>query len=142
MNGKLPLHWTVLNDSIEEFRLHLDALFRFYPKWKGITALFEKDAVGSSSFEMACTTYTRNRVLNVVEEIRVRYTATTPPVNIGNALMMAAIDNNISLDGVYFFMRRQPATMLSMLRRDTNHSNNSNNNAIVLRRSTRKRKRT
>ena len=143
LNGRLPLHLSVCPKCcIAEFQLHLDALFRFFPRWKGITALFQKDAFGITSFEMACTTFTRSRVLDVVEEILVRYTATTPTVNIGHALMMAATDNTISLDGVYFLMRRQPATMLSMLRRDTNHSIDNNNNAIVLRRSTRKRKRT
>jgi hypothetical protein len=132
IHGRLPLHWTVANSCIEEFQLHLDALFRFYPKWKGITALFQKDAFGTTSFEMACTKFTRNRVLDMVEEILVRYTTTIPPVNIGDALMMAAINDSISLDGVYFFMRRQPDIMLSMLRRDRPHGATATKTATSL----------
>ena len=122
-DGVLPLHGTVRPSygSIEDFQMHVDALFHFYPKWKGITALFQKNGSGYTSFEMACEKFTRNAVLDVVEEILMRYTTMTPPVNMGDALMMAAIDDSISLDGVYFFMRRQPDIMLSRLRRDRSH---------------------
>ena len=119
--GELPLHCVVsvlrmAGGSLQEFQLILDALLRFYPRWKGMIALFQKDNSGWSSFEMACRKFSRKNVMETVEQAILRYTGTALSLNIGNALMMAAIDDTISLDGVFFLMRRQPDTMLSMLR--------------------------
>ena len=46
--------------------------------------------------------------------------------NFGNAMILAATDDRISLDGLFFLIQRQPNSMLSMLR----HRNNNNNNRI------------
>ena len=131
--GYLPLHLVILKLSagdlltrrIKEFEIVFDAMVRFFPKWKGLHALFQKEGGGRTAFELACETLTRKTVIEVVEAILVRYSGTT---NIGNALMMAAIDDNVNLDGLYFLMRRHPATMLSMVRRD--HSQESTTTTI------------
>ena len=117
--GALPLHWCTIRmagGSLQEFQLIFDALLCFYPRWKGMLALFQQDDNGRSSIEMACENFPRKSVMETVEQTILRYTGTTPSLNIGNALMMAAIDDTISLDGVFFLMRRQPDKMLSMLR--------------------------
>ena len=70
--------------------------------------------------------------MEVVEELLVRYTANNGRVNTnyntnnGNAMILAASDDTISLDGLFFLIRRQPDSMLSMLR----HRNNNNNDRI------------
>ena len=80
-------------------------MFRFYPKWKGFHALFQKADFGRTAFVLACEKLTRETVIEVVETILVRFSGTTSSLNIGDALVMAAIDNNSSLDGLYFIMR-------------------------------------
>ena len=105
-----------MTDAKPRFEIMLDTMFRFYPKWKGFHALFQKADFGRTAFVLACEKLTRETVIEVVETILVRFSGTTPSLNIGDVLVMAAIDNNSSLDGLYFIMRRHPATMLSMLR--------------------------
>ena len=106
----------------------LDSVIRFYPRWKGINTLFQKtnSFVWPVPFEVACDKLTRAAVMNIVEETLVRYTTTNGLVNdnTGNAMILAATDDRISLDGLFFLIRRQPDSMLSMLR----HRNNNNNN--------------
>ena len=121
--NELPLH--LVADDLRSFRVVLDCLFRYYPRWRGTHALFH-NGFNDTPFALACKLFTHTKVMVVVEEILVRYT-TNEFVDYHNALIMSAIDDNISLDGLYFFMRRQPDSMLSMLR----HRNNNNHNHIV-----------
>ena len=118
LHGQL-LHHTVTG-CLRSFRVVLDATIRFYPRWKGIRTLFQKENSwrGVTPFQLACDKLTRAAVMEVVEDILVRYTTNTGLVNNnnnGNAMVMAATDDTISLDGLYFSIRRQPDTMLSML---------------------------
>ena len=130
LSGELPFHWGTHN--IRKFRVVLDGYFRFYPRWKGINALFTIDNDGDTPFLLACEELTHSKVMEVVEELLVRYTANNGRVNTnyntnnGNAMILAASDDTISLDGLFFLIRRQPDSMLSMLR----HRNNNNNDRI------------
>ena len=123
----LPRRWWQMTRMRMRMRMRivLDCLFRYYPRWKGIHALFH-NGFNDTPFALACKLFTHTKVMLVVEEILVRYT-TNEFVDYHNALIMLAIDDNISLDGLFFFMQRQPDSMLSMLR----HRNNSNHNHIV-----------
>ena len=126
--GTLPIHY--VTNNLRSFRVVLDSVIRFYPRWKGINTLFQKtnSFVWRVPFELACDKLTRAAVMNVVEETLVRYTTNDGLVNdnFGNAMILAATDNRISLDGLFFLIQRQPNSMLSMLR----HRNNNNNNRI------------
>ena len=128
--GTLPIHY--VTNNLRSFRVVLDSVIRFYPRWKGINTLFQKsyNGVWRVPFELACDKLTRAAVMNVVEETLVRYTTTNGLVNdnTGNAMILAATDDRISLDGLFFLIRRQPDSMLSMLRHRNNNNNNNNNN--------------
>ena len=113
VQNRLPFHWGAHN--IRKFRVLLEAYFRYYPKWKGLHALFSIDNDGNTPFTLACDQLTRAKVLEVVEESLVRYN-THESVDSNNALILAASDDTISLDSVYFIIRRQPDKMLTMLR--------------------------
>ena len=116
-HDELPLHWA--NNNIRKFRMVLDAYFWYYPRWKGLHALFSLDNYGDTPFQKACNTLTRAAVMEVVDDILVRYTTNNELLHTndnGNAMLVAAIDDTISLDGLYFSIRRQPPTMLGMLR--------------------------
>ena len=123
-SGTLPIHYVANN--LQAFQVVLDSLFRYYPRWKGINTLFQKDNDGDTPFQLACKSLSRTKVMEVVEEVLVRHTTTNGLVNdnTGNAMILAATDDRISLDGLFFLIRRQPDSMLSMLR----HRNNNNNN--------------
>merc|ERR1712119_44652 len=54
-----------------------------------------------------------------------RYSTATP-VNSMDALLLAAIDERIHLDGVYFVLRRQPDVLTRMLPPRLNNNNNNN----------------
>jgi hypothetical protein len=132
-NNELPFHWVA--DTLRQFQVLLDAYFRYYPRWKGIKALFTLNNVGETPFEFACKTLTQPRVMEVVEEILSRYITNTGLVNTttannnnGNAMLLAASEDTMSLDGLFFLIRRQPDTMLSMLRHRNKNSNNSATN--------------
>jgi hypothetical protein len=49
--------------------------------------------------------------MEVVEDTLIRCAGDTP-ISIAEALVIAAIDDNIHLDGVYFLMRRHPDLLL------------------------------
>ena len=122
--GILPLHWAANND--QSFRLVLDAVFRYYPRWRGLHALFRmRNYNNDSSFEMACKKLTRTTTIDIVEETLNRYSNTTP-LNMHNAFMLAAIDDRIHLDCLYFLTRRHPDVMLGMLRQRSGTINNQN----------------
>ena len=130
-SGTLPIHYVANN--LQAFQVVLDSLFRYYPRWKGINTLFQKDNDGDTPFQLACKSLSRTKVMEVVEEVLVRHTTTNGLVNdnTGNVMILAATDHRSSLDGLFFLIQRQPNSMLRMLR----HRNNNNNE------STRKRKR-
>ena len=83
--------------------------------------------------------------MDAIETTLAQYSShsSTTPLNIRDALILAAIDEKIHLNGLYFLMRGQPDTMLGMLHlhQEFVPSTNNTNNAM-LRRSTRKRKQT
>ena len=64
---------------------------------------------------MACQKITRNTAMHIVEETLIRY-STTQPINIPYALILAATDDRIHLNCLYFLTRRHPDAMLGMLR--------------------------
>ena len=159
-DGFLPFHWTVR--SVEKFRSVCDAVFGFYPKWRGLQLLHQKTPIyGRTPFWLAKKYIGRTTATQIVEETFARYSDIILP-DIPQALILAATDERIHLDCVYFLLKRQPDIVLGLLPRyrqesrrsssssdknATNRTSNSNNNddndntSRILRRSTRKRKR-
>ena len=141
VNNELPFHIVAFDGiTLRSFRVVLDSLFRFYPRWKGINALFTLDNDGDTPFSLACKNLTRANVIDAVEEVLVRYTTNTGLVdgnnndNNGNAMILAASKDTMSLDGLILLIRRQPNTMLSMVRHRNKTSNNNNNGTEDVRR--------
>merc|ERR1712183_102674 len=115
------------NKTLRLFRIVLDYGIRYYPLTKGISILFQKDSRRETPLQVACNKFKQNYVMDVVEETLVRYYSPTTPINSMDALMLAAIDEHIHLDGVYFVLRGQPDVLTRMLPpRLTNNNNNSN----------------
>jgi len=73
---------------------------------------------------MFCEQYGSEKVMEVVEDTLIRYTSssssldsnkTTTRLNIVDALLSAAIDENVHLDCVYVLMRRHPDMLMKLL---------------------------
>merc|ERR1712183_977294 len=121
------------NKTLRLFRIVLDYGIRYYPLTKGISILFQKDSRRETPLQVACNKFKQNYVMDVVEETLVRYYSPTTPTNSMDALMLAAIDEHIHLDGVYFVLRRQPDVLTRMLtpRLTTTTTNNNDNSNIT-----------
>jgi hypothetical protein len=98
-----------MRSSIRGFRSVFEIGILYYPKKKGINLLFRKDNYDATTFQRACEQFGYEEVMNVAEDALVRHSDTVPPpLNIVEALITAAIDENIHLDCVYFLFRREP----------------------------------
>ena len=125
--GCLPLHFAATY-TIQNFRMVFEYGIRYYPKKKGISLLFQRSGFDPTPFLLACQiSYSKHfrmsgrirfagnfpeevtnpeDVMKVVEDILIRYSDT--PINITEALITAAIDEDIHLNCVYFLLRREP----------------------------------
>ncbi|OEU08103.1 hypothetical protein FRACYDRAFT_250326 [Fragilariopsis cylindrus CCMP1102] len=114
--GQLPIRCAF--SSIQGFRSVFEAGIHYYPKKKGISLLFRKSNKYSIPFVKACMKYGKEQVMKTIKDTFVRcYSSSddTPPLNVVDALMTAAIDKDIHLDGVYFLLRRQPDILQKLL---------------------------
>merc|ERR1712183_497769 len=125
-NGCFPLHFAASNSSFQGFRSVFDFGIRCFPSKRGISLLFHKDYGDETPIQNSCKKFERNHVIDVVEETLARYSTATP-INSTDALLLAAIDERIHLDGVYFVLRRQPDVLTRMLPPRLTNNNNNNN---------------
>jgi hypothetical protein len=113
-DGSLPLHYVAHNTSIEGFKMVFDYGIRYHPKKKGINLLFRLNIPNNTPFQLACEKYGYEEVMKIVGDTLTCYSNTTP-INVEEALLSAAIDENIHLDNVYFVLRRQPDVLVKLL---------------------------
>merc|ERR1712238_177738 len=66
--------------------------------------------------------------MGIVEEILTRYHSEGTPLNIVEALMVAAADENIHLDCSYFLLRREPDVLVRLLQSGPYNNNDNNMN--------------
>jgi hypothetical protein len=87
-----------------------------------------------TSFHIACEMFGYEKVMEVVEETLVHSSSSssslddTPPLNIADALITAAIDEYVHLDCVYFLLRREPDVLQKLLSSTQAAGSNNNNN--------------
>jgi hypothetical protein len=118
----LPIHSSSLylnRSSIRGFQSIFEYGIHYFPKKKGINLLFIKTNKGNTPFKIACGKYGHEQVMEVVEDTLICYSTSldnhAPPFNIVEALMMAAIDEHVHLDCVYFLIRREPDILQKLL---------------------------
>ena len=109
----LPLHHAAFKSSIRGFGSVFEAGIKYFPNKKGISLLFTEYTFSPTPFEIACENNGYKEVMKVVEDTLIRYSDT--PINTTEALIMAAIDENIHLDCVYFLLRREPDILHKLL---------------------------
>jgi hypothetical protein len=135
-HGWLPLNYAAAKEnSIRGFQLLFQYGIFYYPKKIGISLIFKKteddgtpfESACGTPFESACINHGINEVLKVVEDTLILYASSenSQQLNIAEALIMAATDEHIDLDAVYFFIRRQPDILWAM---DNCNIDNDNSN--------------
>ena len=125
--GGLPLHFSFATQTIRQFQVMLDCYFQYFTKEQVICCLFQNNNHGDTPFQRVCYYLHKDKTDTLVHDIieqslgTARFsssttTASSSSLNIGTGLLLMATSTaNISLDGWYYFIRRQPDTMLSML---------------------------
>jgi hypothetical protein len=133
----LPYWVATSRTPIQGFKSVFEYGIHYFPKKKGINLLFRKTYEGDTPFKIACEKYGHDQVMEVVEDTLIRYSTSldnhASQLNIVEALMMAAIDENVHLDCVYFLIRREPDILVKLLSNPsplaiTAVSNRNNNN--------------
>jgi hypothetical protein len=107
--GRLSLHSATLHCAMQGLQFVFEYGIRYFPEKKGINLIFQQDIFGDTPFQRACMKHGRDKVMEVVEDTLIRYSET--PLNISDALITAAIDENVHLDCVYFLLRRKPEVL-------------------------------
>ena len=120
----LPIYRVAANGSIQAFQTVFEYGLLYYPTKKGISLLFTKGLLNPTPFQIICKRHGSEKVMEVIEDTLNRYTSSssslnldhaTPHLNIVDALLSAAIDENVDLDCVYFLMRRHPDILMKLL---------------------------
>ena len=68
----------------------------------------------NTSFQRACKQFGHEQVMTGIEDTLTRYSDSTP-LNVVEALITAAIDEDIHLDCVYYLIRREPNVLQKLL---------------------------
>ena len=68
-----------------------------------------------TTFQYACKNYDGQKVKKIIEDTLARYYSSSTPINSADALLSAAIDETVHLDGVYFLLRREPDMLHKLL---------------------------
>ncbi|OEU06238.1 hypothetical protein FRACYDRAFT_266188 [Fragilariopsis cylindrus CCMP1102] len=122
-DGYLPIHCAAEDSSIKGLELVFEYGIRYFPKKEGISLIFRKNTEGfwgETPFQYACKKFGYEQVIKVVEETLIRcYSSSssddTPPLNVVEAFLSAAIEENIHLDCLYFLLRREPDLIQKLL---------------------------
>jgi hypothetical protein len=134
----VPLHYAASDSTIQGFRIVFEYGIRYYPEKNGINLLLfhiSNCLNEKTPFQHVCLTYGHGheQVLEGVEDVLARYSDI--PINIADALLSAAIDEDIHLDCVYFLLRREPDVLMKLLSNSSplaiaavSNSNSNNNN--------------
>merc|ERR1711907_552234 len=112
--GWLPLQYAAVNyPTIRDFLLVFEAGIRCYPKTKGIKLLFENTLnCGGAAFAELCAAQGQEEASNAIESALNSFPG--DPYITTEALLSATVDEKISLDCVYFVLRREPDVLLRL----------------------------
>ena len=113
----LFLHLAASHATIDAFRSVFSTGLSLYPKKKGINLLHQKNEIGDSPYMVMCKTHEKKTTGDVIRVILQGYNTT--PYDPVDALVYAATESNIRLDGVYLLLRTHPDVLQRLLCADT-----------------------
>ena len=114
LNGELPIHAAARNSTLRGFQLVFEAGVRYFSKKKGITILFQYFQK-TTPFKVACENHGREETTKAIERALADCSNNNPYDTADDALLLAAMDERIDLDGVYFILRREPDVLAKLL---------------------------
>jgi hypothetical protein len=143
-DGDLPIHHATNNHSIRGFQLVFEYGIRYYPNKNGINLLYQKskNIYGKTPFQYACHSFGQEELMKVIDDTLAFYSGDTP-INIIEALVTAAIDEDIHLDCVHLLVRSEsdilqkllsttPTAMdSSIIGNEINDDNNDENDNLI-----------
>ena len=129
-NGRLLLQYAASYCSLRGFQLVFQAGLWYFRKKRGIRFLFHKGYNGNnnndgnddgttdggedSPFTAVCKSHGREDAMAVIEDTLANCSA-GECYDTEEALLSAAVDDNTTLDGVYFLLRREPDVLQKLL---------------------------
>lgn len=126
-HGDSPLYHAAECLSITNFRLVLEAGIRLLSKTKGINILFRKK-YNDTPFKLACKEYGKEEVMRVIETaLNDCHSNDNTPFDTKVALLLAATDIWIDLEGSYFWLRRDPGVLQKLLPKTVDSHGGDNN---------------
>jgi len=109
----LPIHYASNYSTLRGFQLVLEAGIRYFPGRKGINLLFRKDSFDDTPYRCACEKHGQEVVSKAIESTLID--CADEPYDAAGALVLAAIDDNVDLDCVYYVLRREPDVLAKLL---------------------------
>merc|ERR1712232_1029789 len=111
---RLPLlHSAAKKSTLRGFRFVFKAGMRYFPRMVGVNLVFRIDKFGDTPLRIACKKHGTERTWEAIENALIDCCDT--PYDTADALLLAATDHEIDLDGVYFMLRREPDVLAKLL---------------------------
>ena len=109
--GWLPIHYATtgpISKGIHVLQTVFEVGMFHYPMEMG--GLFHKNSSGETSFQLACDKYGKKEVKKTIDGVLNIQQNTD--IDIAKALIYAATETVVGLDGIYFLLRREPSVLL------------------------------
>lgn len=114
--GWLTLHDAAQCSSIHGFHSVLEAGIRYFSLEEGIGLLFQKDKDGSTPFESACLRHGKETVSKILDIVLMECTTQNNLHDrIVDVIVFLALKNDVSVDGIYIMLRREPEILKQLM---------------------------
>jgi len=129
----LPIHFAAIMGEFRRFQVILEAGMRHYPEKLGF--VFHVNECGETPYDMGCKRFGNDIVTTLILDrlLSSECCSCCPDNNISSAeslLLSLSTDDAVHLDGLYFFLRREPAAFLQLLQTgDTINSSSSSSSS-------------
>merc|ERR1711907_240048 len=107
---------------IEQFQFVFQRGLRCFPQKEGVLLLFRKNDECEAPYTGACKEKGTKETLKAIENTLIK--CSDRPYNTAAALLSAAVDESIILDGVNFLLRREPDVLQKLLSGTAVNNNN------------------
>lgn len=115
-DGWTSLHHACYAGTSPMIQAVIKTVICFFPRKRGVCLLFQENGdlfLYDTPFQYACGSLGREKTIEIIENTVNGYANNS--WGTADALILAATDERIHLDGVYFLLRRDPMALLCML---------------------------
>ena len=127
----LPIHISSDRKDIRAFKVTFEAGMKHFPEKLGFVFKKLRDTHGrtisTTPYESACLHHGREDVTNEILD----HISECPATSTGSLLLSLAADKAIDLDGLFLFLRHEPAVLRRVLQTGHNNNNDSDNGSDI-----------